>query len=159
MNFRCAQGPSCYGHFTDISFDDEIVACLIALFATAFGRQSYELILIMIGYFTLFLYLDAVLPREYGIPEKPLFFLDPIFSNKKNRHHNDPPADRLLSQDGEEDADVAKLRKLIESGKYSDNDPLVTVHLRKVYDDGHVALHDLNLLAKVNISVDCLLAI
>ena len=57
---------------------------------------------------------------------------------------------RTVDEPLNEDLDVAKLRKDVESGNYSLDDPLVIQNLRKIYDDGHVALHDLCLIAKSN---------
>lgn len=75
MNYACAQKFSCYGPIFQLPFSDELVQCTVALYIAS------------VLYWILFLYLDSVLPREYGIPKPPLFFLDPIINlfRKKRR--------------------------------------------------------------------------
>lgn len=99
--------------------------------------------------FVLFLYLDAVLPREYGIPKHPLFFLQDIRRAFQKKDDREIRASALQAIDHVmEDSDVARMRMEVDEGHYSVEDPLVTRHLRKVYDSGKVALVDLNLIIR-----------
>jgi ABC-type multidrug transport system ATPase subunit len=63
LNDACALQGLCYGPITHLRWSDPFSKALLALYLAGFG------------YYVLFLYLDAVLPREYGIPKHPLFFL------------------------------------------------------------------------------------
>lgn len=70
LNDACALQGLCYGPITHLTWHDPFSKSLLALYLAG------------IGYYLLFLYLDAVLPREYGVPKHPLFFL-PGFGNQK----------------------------------------------------------------------------
>lgn len=70
LNDACALQGLCYGPITHLRWSDEFAKCLLALYLAG------------ILFYVLFLYLDAVLPREYGIPKHPLFFL-PCFGRSK----------------------------------------------------------------------------
>lgn len=83
------------------------------------------------GYFVLFLYLDAVLPREYGVPSHPLFFIKPLLNLCCGPAPLDDASSPLLG-DRQEDPDIAKMRAMVERDQYSPNAPLVTKQLHKV---------------------------
>eukprot|EP01128_Nolandella_sp_AFSM9_P010418 TRINITY_DN7197_c0_g1_i1.p1 TRINITY_DN7197_c0_g1~~TRINITY_DN7197_c0_g1_i1.p1 ORF type:complete len:1837 (-),score=357.54 TRINITY_DN7197_c0_g1_i1:66-5192(-) len=126
MNYACATSLMCYGPITELPVSDEIVSCIISL------------ALCTVCYLVLFLYLDAVLPREYGIPKHPLFFIDAISSWFKSDNSGvaDIETTPLLQSTGGEDSDVARMRQAIQSGKFSLSDnPLVTAALHKKYGD------------------------
>ena len=71
MNIACAEQQRCYGPLWTIPFSDEVPLALIFLYICG------------IVYFVVFLYLDAVLPREYGVPKSPLFLFDCCRKKKK----------------------------------------------------------------------------
>lgn len=72
LNDACALQGQCYGPITTLKWSDEFSKALLAIYLAG------------IIYYILFLYLDAVLPREYGIPKHPLFFL-PCFGAKSKK--------------------------------------------------------------------------
>jgi hypothetical protein len=148
MNYACATALQCYGPLWTLSFDTELVHCIVALFGMAFV------------YFFLFLYLDAVLPREYGIPKHPLFFLHSLAdlwrSLFKKKRKSSLLADENMVEDIDdntgikEDNDVQTMRREVEAGRFSVDDPLIAKNLRKIYDDGKLALANLNLIVHKN---------
>ena len=79
LNDACALQGQCYGPITHLTWGDEFSKCLLAIYLAG------------IIYYILFLYLDAVLPREYGIPKHPLFFL-PCFGKAKKSKTSTPRA-------------------------------------------------------------------
>src|SRR5256885_1872286 len=87
-------------------------------------------------YFVIFLYLDAVLPTEYGVPKPPCFFLDCFFRKKQDDEDEvEQGGENANELVGKEDGDVVALRKSINSGNYDiHKDPLVIKNLRKVYE-------------------------
>jgi len=62
----CTLDNACYPHLWNLHFNDEMSTVLIMM--------SFDAVF----FFVLFLYLDQVLPRSYGIPKHPLFFLQPL---------------------------------------------------------------------------------
>jgi len=130
-SLKCAQG------LFDIS--EETWSCIVFLYIGA------------ILYLVLGLYLDAVLPQEFGVPKHPLFFLDRFKSttkteNKKEYHSFEDeypeksitPSQIISSQYGVglnmEAEDVRREREYTEhlNPNYS-NHPLIVKNLRKVY--------------------------
>jgi hypothetical protein len=72
MNDACAEKYSCYGPPWTLPLHSEFLLSLLSLY------------LAPIVYFVIFLYLDQVLPSEYGIAKHPLFCF--IYTNKKLTH-------------------------------------------------------------------------
>jgi ABC-type multidrug transport system fused ATPase/permease subunit len=140
MNDACAEKHLCVGPVWTLPFDDELTACLIALFVAA------------VVYFILFLYLDAVLPRQYGVPKHPLFIFFAIaevfgscckkgpsadslrrLQNKERIDEAEESEARMLSR---EDDDVSLERRKVHLHEYNlARTPLVMNDLRKVYDE------------------------
>ncbi|EGG13872.1 ABC transporter A family protein [Cavenderia fasciculata] len=106
-------------------------------------------------YLLLALYLDQVLPREFGVPKKPTFIFDPIINlvrslagktpttqddDDQTYLINDPKNKNKLNLDGDEveeepeDNDVAEERQRVESHQFSNNTPIVIQGLTKQYD-------------------------
>jgi len=141
---RCLAEAGCYGDFSTITPSDEIVGCFVGMYLSGFL------------YFLIFLYLDAVLPREYGIAKHPLFFIDWIWKKKKNYANPRATLSTPLLNTGpdgtpKENEDISALRSFVHKNANSAQKfPLLTNELRMVYDDGHVALHGLSLVAKKN---------
>eukprot|EP01125_Pyxidicula_operculata_P020322 TRINITY_DN749_c1_g1_i2.p1 TRINITY_DN749_c1_g1~~TRINITY_DN749_c1_g1_i2.p1 ORF type:complete len:1080 (-),score=261.04 TRINITY_DN749_c1_g1_i2:788-4027(-) len=148
MSRACSNSYSCYQSLATITADDELINPLIALYCEA------------ILFFIAFLYFDAVLPNEYGVPKHPLFFMDPILKYCCNRRWvgfriapiDDHNSGNTITVDvnDKEDEDVHKIRDDVDNGNYSKSDPLVIRNLRKVYDSGKVAVKNLCLMAKKN---------
>ncbi len=131
-NLKCAQG------FSDIS--QETWSCILLLYVGA------------VFYLILGLYLDAVIPQEFGVPKHPLFFLEHFkktttkTENKKRYHSFEDehyqrsitPSQIISSQYGVElnveADDVKRERDYAEhlNPMYS-NHPLIVKNLRKVY--------------------------
>ena len=122
-NFRCAEGF--------FEFNGEMWSCLAILYLGA-------IVFLILG-----LYLDAVLPQEYGIRKHPLFFLEFIFKdtfkkaqtvalrNSQSLENNKIGEKKILDV---EDEDVKRERDHVDkldtlSNKY----PLVIKNIRKVY--------------------------
>lgn len=61
MNDACAEKYACYGPPWTLPLDSEFLLSLFSLY------------LAPIVYFVIFLYLDQVLPSEYGVAKHPLF--------------------------------------------------------------------------------------
>lgn len=80
LNDACALQGQCYGPITKLRWGDEFSKALLAIYLAG------------IIFYILFLYLDAVLPREYGIPKHPLFFLPWFRRSKKNTASSTPRA-------------------------------------------------------------------
>jgi hypothetical protein len=85
-----------------------------------------------------------------------LYYIFNLYPFRKDKLKSDYSSKLLSEIPHDEDSDVTKLRKEVESRALDGKDPLLTVNLRKVYDDGHVALHNLSLLAKVGFLGACL---
>lgn len=140
MNAACADEYRCLGSLpTFFKMENEIAGCLISLWVTG------------IGYFILFLYLDKVLPKDYGLPEDPLFCLrcNTTKSMEENplmliRDDND------TNRNGEDDRDVAEVTQIIQSRRWAEQPPLVIEGLRKVYDTGKVAVQNLYVVVGKN---------
>lgn len=76
LNYACATSYSCYGPLSSLHWGDEFTQNMTFLYIDA-------AILMVLG-----LYLEAVLPKEYGVPKHPLFFLQPfvrLFKKLKRR--------------------------------------------------------------------------
>src|SRR4051812_36278659 len=117
MNFACATAKQCYGPLWEIPYSDELAVDIVSLGVAA------------IVFWIVFIYLDAVLPTEFGVPKSPLFFIHDLMSCCK-RKQNDLPSPlaeedsertSLLidAEDTEEDPDVRKMRQLIQAHQYS----------------------------------------
>lgn len=89
----------------------------------------FTYLLIDIGiYFVAALYLDAVMPRQFGVVRHPLFFLGPITKLfRRGEPEAQPP-------DPNEDEDVKAERDAVEQSSSSEALPIKTIHLRKMYD-------------------------
>ena len=122
-DFICTQSFS--------QFNDEMWSCLIILYVSAF-------VFLILG-----LYLDAILPQEYGIRKHPLFFLNYLFGKKFVRKENIQKqkieGDAIYQKDEnlqviEGDEDVQKEKDYVDSLKlpYTQH-PLIIKNLRKVY--------------------------
>jgi ABC-type Na+ transport system ATPase subunit NatA len=88
-------------------------------------------------YAVLALYLDQVMPRQFGVVVHPLFFLGPC----------QPKCTKVAAQptvDPSEDKDVTAERARIDGKATPPSEyPIVTTHLRKVYGGEKVAVNDL----------------
>eukprot|EP01091_Cochliopodium_minus_P001939 TRINITY_DN1188_c0_g2_i2.p1 TRINITY_DN1188_c0_g2~~TRINITY_DN1188_c0_g2_i2.p1 ORF type:complete len:1683 (-),score=415.80 TRINITY_DN1188_c0_g2_i2:354-4655(-) len=126
MNTKCINQLACYGSLGGIRIEDEFAQDLIWLFADA------------IIFFVLHLYLDQVLPREWGVPKHPLFFLGSKVENFCSMKKGVLLRDDMSSVDlrnFKKDEDVMNEIHKVESGKISPNDyPMIISNLRKVYD-------------------------
>jgi hypothetical protein len=77
MNEACAEKYACYGPPWTLSKKSEFIWCLVALYIAA------------VVYFVVFLYLDQVLPSEYGVTKHPLFcFIDLNKKENKSKKHS-----------------------------------------------------------------------
>ena len=129
-------------------------------------------------YAVLSVYLDAVLPREFGVTQPPLFFLQPVknlMSRTLDKHGHPQPstsAKGLVSDSSgrsDEDVDVVTerlsvekrvaLRKMHEraaaergtrSNASQHQPPIEMISMRKVYPGGKVAVRDLTLAIHEN---------
>jgi len=131
-SLQCARGLS------DIS--EETWSCIILLYVGA------------VIYLVLGLYLDAILPQEFGVPKHPLFFLDRFRNYGKNtgdklyHEFSDEQAQEALSSPqvissgtapyfvNMEAEDVRREREYTENiNPNHSNHPLIVKNLRKVY--------------------------
>ena len=144
-NFVCARG------FSD--FDAEMVQCLLILY---FGA---------VVYLALGIYLDEVLPQEYGVRKKPFYFLKNCLRRKKAALSNtnfyvevDEKAlmdkfNNILDMSGEDD-DVKKENEFVHKIQEPfSRFPLVIKNLRKVYKPiggrpSKIAVEDFSLCVK-----------
>ena len=150
MNYltdRCSNF-ACLRHISQ--FNDEMWECLVFLYIDA-------IIYLCIG-----LYLDQVLPQEYGIPKHPLFFLQglrtkptgyqPDLQSDKNnfRHEEMDSIDTFKTEDDY----VKKERSYVDNSHLGpDSHPLLIKNLKKVYqavggNPPKTAVHDLSLHIK-----------
>ncbi|KAN0026827.1 hypothetical protein ACTFIV_007818 [Dictyostelium citrinum] len=114
------------------------------------SRILFWLFIDTIVYLTLAVYLDKVLPREFGVPSHPLFFIKDfieLFSNgkKKKRNGEINEKTRLINEytidgvhddddDGLMDEDVKRERDMIVKGEYNPEEmTLVVEGLRKQF--------------------------
>ncbi|OMH83778.1 ABC transporter A family member 8 [Zancudomyces culisetae] len=116
---------------SDIVPGDEVFSCLMAL---------------LIGWFVyllLALYLNQVLPSEYGIKKPWHFFISDFFRRK------DLEVARLGALDKTEleyeDVYVKNERERVMNGEYTKDTPLVFKGLRKIYPTGKLAVKDVTL--------------
>jgi ABC-type multidrug transport system fused ATPase/permease subunit len=132
----CTFDNICYGNVWHVNWNDEMAAVL--------GMLAFDAVL----YFVLFLYLDQVLPKTFGISKHPLFCFQPLMRLCRGRRRD---YDHLV--EGEEphaitvDSDVAAEEALVDSlNAKDDRYPLVIKHLCKRYDgSAKVAVRDLSL--------------
>eukprot|EP01113_Clastostelium_recurvatum_P022760 TRINITY_DN2727_c0_g1_i3.p1 TRINITY_DN2727_c0_g1~~TRINITY_DN2727_c0_g1_i3.p1 ORF type:complete len:854 (+),score=218.34 TRINITY_DN2727_c0_g1_i3:132-2693(+) len=112
-------------------------------------------------YLILAFYLDAVLPREFGLRRHPLFFVTDTVAWFKKRFTKarygapasdgenvslivkDVPTGDFVTKFTHEDSDVAEERQRVCTNAIPRECPLVIRELRKVYDDGKVAVDSL----------------
>jgi len=132
LTYRCSNFRAVEG-FSD--FNGEMWGCLAVLY---FGA----IVFLVLG-----LYLDAVLPQEYGIRKHPLFFLKFFLKNKMKKSERGKSDEEFLLPDKNEnslgngargldieDVDVQREREFVDQLKPPfDNYPLVIKHIRKVY--------------------------
>ena len=110
------------------------------------GSQMFYILLFlyidMIIYFVLALYLDQVLPSEYGVPKHPLFFMDPLkrYIQSKRSKGSESESEALIHKgtggDFDEeglDEDVLAERKRIHESRYPQDSPIVIHNLTKTY--------------------------
>jgi len=127
----------CARDLSDIS--EETWSCIVLLYVGA------------VLYLVIGLYLDAILPQEFGVPKHPLFFLDSLKprkgsgQNKSYHAFNDEEAQEKLSKGSQvissaqfginmEPEDVRREREYTESlNPSSSTNPLIVKNLRKVY--------------------------
>jgi len=128
---RCASNK-CIPSFDDLT--PEMWACLASLYIGA------------VVYLLLGLYLEQVLPQEYGVPKHPLFFIKDWISVKKTKKKEDSflksPTSLAISKNknnsifnlGKVDEDVKEERAFVARLEEPYNEyPLVIKNLRKVY--------------------------
>jgi len=107
-----------------------------------------SMVISTVGHFVLAMYIDQVMPREFGVTRHPLFCVTWMCKEK---------APEGVSPDADEDDDVAAERRAVEeivrerakhaatsstSSTSSTFHPIETVSLRKVYKGGKVAVHN-----------------
>ena len=139
MNMSCLNNLSCYGSLGTIKIQDELALDFIWLFADA------------IIYLLLHIYFDQVLPREWGVPKHPLFFLGSKVENFCSRNKGigklyEDDIDLELNKSEKIDREVLKeVNKVDNSVLNRDEFPMIISHLRKVYDSKppKVAVKDL----------------
>eukprot|EP01132_Coremiostelium_polycephalum_P003972 gene3972-4968_t len=114
--------------WSDFDWDFEPSRCILWIYVDT------------VFFLLLSLYLDQVLPREYGVPSHPLFFLDPIidrFKRKgKSAHELQLDEQSLLinENDVEElDSDVRAERDRIKSRSHNPHAPIIIENLSKHY--------------------------
>lgn len=74
MNFACVFRRHCLGTFSEAMAEDgEITVGIVSLYACA------------VGYMILGLYLDEVLPKQYGVPKRPLFCCPRVVKGTSSR--------------------------------------------------------------------------
>lgn len=143
MNNACAESFTCYGPVTSWGWEDELTKVIFFLYLDAF-------MFLIVG-----LYLDAVLPREFGIRKHPLFFLKPLANKlfpsrfdskkelKKTNLKEEEQEDDISEEESPllqgssmmiEDVDVKIERERVEYGNYPEGSPLVVRNLRKVFN-------------------------
>ncbi len=136
----CAIENVCYGNVWEIPANEEM--------ANVLGMLAFDAVL----YFVLFLYLDQVLPKSFGIAKHPLFCFKPLFGlcGRKRRQYAQLEEENNISFASRHlDSDVAQEQELVDS--LSDEDiaqrfPLVIRHLSKQYDSSSkLAVRDLSL--------------
>jgi len=133
LSAKCS-GLGCVDGFNE--FNEEMWACFIVLYAGA-------AVILVVG-----LYLDAVLPQEYGVRKHPLFFLNWIFGAGKEKkkagkgkntkksfasfaEDNRHKSSKIINENEEED--VTKEREYVEGLEAPNKHPLFIKNLRKVY--------------------------
>jgi len=84
LNDACAEKQFCYGPIWSIDPTDEVVPPLASLYAAA------------VFFFIVFLYLDAVLPREFGVPKHPLFCFSCCRKPKKVEDDHSPDSADII---------------------------------------------------------------
>ncbi|EFA80182.1 ABC transporter A family protein [Heterostelium album PN500] len=95
-------------------------------------------------YLLLALYLDQVLPREFGVPKHPLFFTEPIVNWIKKRNQRKPinsdevflineNNDSADTSDETVDEDVAMEKIRIINKEINSNSPIIINSLTKIY--------------------------
>lgn len=142
LNSACSKNFRCYGPLTSFfSLNDEFSIAVIALLVGG------------VVYFFLFLYLDAVIPQEFGIPESPLLCLK--CETKPNALDEEEDSADFFGDS--ESPDVGMMKEKIKQNTWGDEDqgggeipPLLIDGLRKVYDNGKVAVSNLNIYAEKN---------
>eukprot|EP01117_Protostelium_nocturnum_P007430 TRINITY_DN2658_c0_g1_i1.p1 TRINITY_DN2658_c0_g1~~TRINITY_DN2658_c0_g1_i1.p1 ORF type:complete len:1127 (+),score=257.54 TRINITY_DN2658_c0_g1_i1:1736-5116(+) len=120
MSYRCNSQTLCYGMFHSFSdiFNTELGRCLLFLFVDA------------IIYMVVAIYLEAVLPRDYGVPKHPLFFL----GFGRNKLVDGESAESLQGRnDEEEDVKWERERVINLPQEELKDQPLVVNNLRKVF--------------------------
>jgi len=136
LSYKCGFNE-CLAHFSGL--DEEMLTCIYVLYGGA-------VVFLIVG-----LYLDAVLPQEYGISRHPLFFLQGLCGGRKAVSFESSVQDKLKTATAigkaggaaakgyfglnVEDEDVSKEREFVDSIRPPfDKYPLVIKNLRKVYD-------------------------
>ncbi|GAM21696.1 hypothetical protein SAMD00019534_048710 [Acytostelium subglobosum LB1] len=108
------------------------------------SRIIFWLYMDSLFYLVLALYLDQVLPREFGVPQPPLFFMQPLFDwiKKKRQLQVSTPEEQvfLINEsspdvpDEAEDEDVANEKSRIINHQISMSAPIIISNLSKHYD-------------------------
>ncbi|PVU86199.1 hypothetical protein BB561_006788 [Smittium simulii] len=114
--------------FSDLKPGDEVFNAFIALGIS------------WVVFMAIAVYLNLVLPNDYGV-NKPWHFIFTGLFNKKSAipKELDSYDESELSL---EDSDVKEERRRVLNGENIDNSPLVLRRVRKVYDSGKVAVKD-----------------
>ncbi len=122
----CTLDNACYNHLWSLNASDEMASVL--------GMLAFD----TVAFFVLFLYLDQVLPRSYGIAKHPCFCFQPLLRRWRRRrgqydrveHDGDEPAAALDSEVQHEQELVDTLSPYEIEHDY----PLVLKHLSKRYE-------------------------
>lgn len=97
MNYACAANYSCYGPLTSLSVNDELSHTIIALYVSA-------VVILLLS-----IYLDNVVPHDYGVSKHPLFFLQPLIQRFKAKKETGERTSLIDLQNIEDfDSDVAE---------------------------------------------------
>ncbi len=137
----CTFDNICYGNVWHINRDDEMAAVL--------GMLAFDAVF----YFVLFLYLDQVMPKTFGIAKHPLFCFQPLLRLCRRRRGAGEYVEVADGADagvgGSVDSDVLAEETLVDSlsdGDISERYPLVIKHLSKRYEgSSKLAVRDLSL--------------
>lgn len=170
MNDRCTAFLDCYGPLSDIPADDELLPVLASLYICA------------AAYFLAGLYMDSVLPSQFGVPRHPLFPLHTAWRaasglfrslrRRPGRSHrasgNEPTAAEPLVAPGGDDEydsalggeaaspDVVQEELAVDTAHWRhDALPALMCGLRKTYGSGASAKHAVRGLSLRILPGDC----
>eukprot|EP01133_Synstelium_polycarpum_P015460 gene15460-18343_t len=103
------------------------------------SRIIFWLYMDAVFFLVLALYLDQVLPREFGVPSHPLFFMEPVVNwfRTKTARTKRPDEQFLINgtqNDYQMDDDVQHEMSRIQNHEYNANSPIIIENLTKHYD-------------------------